>query len=102
MHAPTTTDWVHLKRTLRYLKGMLTHDITLNCHPNRILSVYTNADSVGDATERRSTSSYVTYLGPNIISWSSKKHGILFVDGGRVPCFHHNLFRSTLAHVGSP
>ncbi|CAN1136868.1 Retrovirus-related Pol polyprotein from transposon RE1 [Linum perenne] len=29
MHAPSMTDWVHLKRVLRYLKGTLTHGITL-------------------------------------------------------------------------
>ncbi|CAN1323102.1 Retrovirus-related Pol polyprotein from transposon RE2 [Linum perenne] len=73
MHSPSTTDWVNLKRVLRYLKGTTTHGITLTRHNSHILSVYTDADWAGDTTDRRSTSAYVTYLGPNIISWSSKK-----------------------------
>ncbi|CAN1322455.1 Retrovirus-related Pol polyprotein from transposon RE2 [Linum perenne] len=73
MHSPTTGDWVQLKRVLRYLKGTTTHGITLQSHPLHTLSIFTDADWAGDTTDRRSTSAYVTYLGPNIISWSSRK-----------------------------
>ncbi|CAN1261943.1 Uncharacterized mitochondrial protein AtMg00810, partial [Linum perenne] len=73
MHAPTVTDWVLLKRVLGYLKGTPTHGISLTRHPSHSLTVYTDADWAGDSVDRRSTSAYVTYLGPNIISWSSKK-----------------------------
>ncbi|CAN1321975.1 Retrovirus-related Pol polyprotein from transposon RE1 [Linum perenne] len=73
MHAPSMTDWVHLKRVLRYLKGTLTHGITFRGHPMHTLSVYTDADWAGDEADRRSTSAYATYLGPNLISWTSRK-----------------------------
>ncbi|CAN1822050.1 Retrovirus-related Pol polyprotein from transposon RE2, partial [Linum perenne] len=52
MHSPTMTNWMQLKRVLRYLK---------------------DADWAGDNKDRRSTSAYVAYLGSNIISWSSRK-----------------------------
>ncbi|CAN1314677.1 Retrovirus-related Pol polyprotein from transposon RE2 [Linum perenne] len=73
MHSPTITDWVLLKRVLRYLKGTSTHGISLSRHSSHSLMVYTDADWAGDSMDRRSTSGYATYLGPNIISWSSKK-----------------------------
>ncbi|CAN1340551.1 Retrovirus-related Pol polyprotein from transposon RE2 [Linum perenne] len=73
MHSPTDGDWVQLKRVLLYLKGTPTHGITLHQSPIHNLSVFTDADWAGDASDRRSTSAYVTYLGPNIISWSSRK-----------------------------
>ncbi|CAN1334404.1 Retrovirus-related Pol polyprotein from transposon RE2 [Linum perenne] len=73
MHSPTLTDWTQLKRVLRYLKGTMTQGITLHRHPSHSLTVYSDADWAGDTTDRRSTGAYVTYLGPNIISWSSRK-----------------------------
>ncbi|CAN1324954.1 Uncharacterized mitochondrial protein AtMg00810 [Linum perenne] len=72
-HSPTMSDWTHLKRVLRYLKGTASHGITLHRHSSHSLTVYTDADWAGDTDDRRSTSAYVTYLGPNIISWSSRK-----------------------------
>ncbi|CAN1283134.1 Retrovirus-related Pol polyprotein from transposon RE2 [Linum perenne] len=73
MHSPSVSDWTQLKRVLRYLKGTPTHGITLYRHSSHHLSVFTDADWAGDTVDRRSTSAYVTYLGPNIISWSSRK-----------------------------
>lgn len=40
------------------------------------LRVYTDADRTGDPDERQSVSRYV-YIGPNFISWSSRKQIIV-------------------------
>lgn len=37
------------------------------------LSAYSDADWAGDHLNRRSTTSYCVYLGPNLVSWSAKK-----------------------------
>ncbi|CAN1330795.1 Retrovirus-related Pol polyprotein from transposon RE2 [Linum perenne] len=73
MHSPTMTNWMQLKRVLRYLKGTTTHGIYLKQNTAHTLSIYTDADWAGDNKDRRSTSAYVAYLGSNIISWSSRK-----------------------------
>lgn len=37
------------------------------------LTAYTDADWSGDHSDRRSTTGFCVYLGPNLISWSAKK-----------------------------
>jgi hypothetical protein len=41
--------------------------------PTTAVSIYTDADWVGYVDDRQSTSGFAVYVGPNLVSWSSKK-----------------------------
>ncbi|CAH9089865.1 unnamed protein product [Cuscuta europaea] len=74
MHAPRTTHLFVDKRIFRYLQG--THDHGLWLHQsNRPTCVvaYSNADWAGCPNSSRSTTGFGVFLGPNLVSWKSKK-----------------------------
>ncbi|KAB2629117.1 hypothetical protein D8674_033912 [Pyrus ussuriensis x Pyrus communis] len=67
---PCTTPAV--KRILRYLKGTLDSGLWFT-KGQQVLTAWTDADWAGCPVDRRSTSGYCVFLGPNLISWSAKK-----------------------------
>jgi hypothetical protein len=72
MHQPSTVHFVTAKRILRYLKGTLDKGILFQ--PSLLaLTAFTDTDWDGDASDRRSTSGIVVFLGNNPITWLSKK-----------------------------
>ncbi|BFG40530.1 hypothetical protein CerSpe_268040 [Prunus speciosa] len=72
MHAPRSTHWLAVKRILRYVKFSYDHGLAYK--PGGLhLSAFSDADYAGDPDSRHSTGGYCVYLGPNLISWSSKK-----------------------------
>ncbi|KAM3297166.1 hypothetical protein ACQJBY_039175 [Aegilops geniculata] len=70
---PTQVHWEAVKRILRYIKGTL--DTGLRIRKSRFtgVSIFTDADWAGCVDDRRSTSGFAVFVGPNLISWSSKK-----------------------------
>ncbi|KAM3215020.1 hypothetical protein ACQJBY_067149 [Aegilops geniculata] len=70
---PTQVHWEAVKRILRYIKGTL--DMGLRIRKSRFtgVSIFTDADWAGCVDDRRSTSGFAVFVGPNLISWSSKK-----------------------------
>ncbi|CAL9012449.1 unnamed protein product [Prunus brigantina] len=72
MTAPTDLHWLLVKRILRYLQGTLDHGLKFSTGPWQ-LHACSDADWVGDVNTRRSTTGFVVFLGPNPISWQSKK-----------------------------
>ncbi|XP_028109674.1 uncharacterized protein LOC114308301 [Camellia sinensis] len=72
MHYPLTSHFTSVKRLLRYLKGTLSYGIHFTSGP-LLLNAYSDSDWAGNILDRRSTTGYCIYLGPNLISWSAKK-----------------------------
>ncbi|KAM1137228.1 hypothetical protein ACFX2B_034855 [Malus domestica] len=73
MHALKLAHWKAVKRILCYLKATHTHGLLYKPR-NATLSAFSDADYAGNPDTRHSTSGYCIYLGPNLVSWSSKKH----------------------------
>uniref|UniRef100_A0A2N9IS10 Reverse transcriptase Ty1/copia-type domain-containing protein n=1 Tax=Fagus sylvatica TaxID=28930 RepID=A0A2N9IS10_FAGSY len=73
MHQPTTSHWTAVKCILRYLKHTPDHGLYYQPGPLH-LEAYSDADYAGNPDDRHSTGGYCIYLGPNLVSWSAKKH----------------------------
>jgi hypothetical protein len=73
MHAPHDSHWTTVKQILRYIRGTLDLGLTLHASPATDIVAYSDADWTGCPDTRRSTSGYCVYLGPSLISWSSKR-----------------------------
>nr|XP_020181823.1 uncharacterized mitochondrial protein AtMg00810-like [Aegilops tauschii subsp. strangulata] len=70
MHAPRDVHWAVVKRILRYVCGSMDLGATLHASA---LTAYSDADWAGCPDTRRSSSGYCVFLGPSLISWSSKR-----------------------------
>nr|XP_045087553.1 uncharacterized mitochondrial protein AtMg00810-like [Aegilops tauschii subsp. strangulata] len=73
MHAPRDSHWTLLKRILRYIRGTMTLGLTVTASTSLEMMAYSDADWAGCPDTRRSTSGYCVYLGPSLVSWSSKR-----------------------------
>nr|GEZ47357.1 ribonuclease H-like domain-containing protein [Tanacetum cinerariifolium] len=73
MHDPREPHFAALKRILRYVQGTLELDLHLYASATTSLVGYTDTDSVGCPSTRRSTSCYCVFLDDNLLSWSAKR-----------------------------
>lgn len=64
--------WSAVKRIMRYLQGTLDYKLCLG-GKDVALRGYCDADWAGDASERRSTTGYVFFVGVGAISWNCKR-----------------------------
>ncbi|KAL6180592.1 hypothetical protein ACLB2K_047253 [Fragaria x ananassa] len=64
-------------RILRYLKSALGKGLVFRKHGHLSTSGYTDADWVGNITDRRSTSGYFIFVGGNLVTWRSKKQNVV-------------------------
>ena len=74
---PKETHLKAVKRIFRYLKN--TSDLALwyPCGSNFDLIGYADADYAGFLIDRKSTSGMATFLGPYLVSWSTKKQHLV-------------------------
>ncbi|XP_051202123.1 uncharacterized mitochondrial protein AtMg00810-like [Lolium perenne] len=70
---PSEIHWEAVKRILRYVKGTLDTRLKFRKSSAMGISIFTDADWAGDVDDRRSTGGYAIFVGPNLVSWSSKK-----------------------------
>ncbi|XP_043714634.1 uncharacterized mitochondrial protein AtMg00810-like [Telopea speciosissima] len=73
MHAPMEDHWQLVKRILHYLSSTWSHRILIKRSPVHSLQAFSDADWAGDTADRKSIGGFATYLGPNLISWTSRK-----------------------------
>ena len=70
-------------RILRYLKGAPRKGIMFTKSADlQSIKVYTNVDWAGAVDGRRSTSSYFTFVGGNLVTWNRKKQHVVSHSSG--------------------
>nr|KYP63465.1 hypothetical protein KK1_018041 [Cajanus cajan] len=80
MSNPLEQHWSIIKRIFRYLKGTVFLGLHLQPAPsNAPLSIqaYCDVDWASNPNDRRSTSTVSIFVGPNLISWRSKKQTVI-------------------------
>jgi hypothetical protein len=70
---PTDTHWQAVKHILRYIQGTIGCGLHLQHSTDLPIQAFCDADWAGCPDDRRSTAGFAVFLGPNIVSWSSKK-----------------------------
>ncbi|XP_019168356.1 PREDICTED: uncharacterized protein LOC109164057 [Ipomoea nil] len=73
IHKPTKDHWAALKRVLRYIHGTQNLGLRLTTTSSPVVHVFSDFDWAGCSLDRKSTTGYAVFLGPNLVSWVSRK-----------------------------
>ncbi|CAJ2653166.1 unnamed protein product [Trifolium pratense] len=77
MHSSFEEHLEAVYRILRYLKANPGKGLFFKKTNERNVSIFTDADWAGSVTDRRSTSGYCTCVWGNLVTWRSKKQGVV-------------------------
>lgn len=77
MQKPREMQWGAAMRVVRYLKGTAGQGILLSSQVDTSLTVYCDADWSACPVMRRSLSAYVALVGNSLVSWKTKKQGVV-------------------------
>jgi len=76
MHAPTSIHWTAAKRVFHYLKGTIDSSLSYTKGPLTLTS-FCDSDWAVNPDDRRSTTGFGIFFGPNLISWSAEKQHVV-------------------------
>jgi hypothetical protein len=77
MHCPSEKHMDAVIRILRYLKSSPRKRIMFTKNNHLKIDGYTDADWAGNIWDRKSTSSYFTFVRGNLVTWKSKKQKVV-------------------------
>ena len=77
MHCPNEEHMYAVIRILRYLKSSLKKGLMFSKNNHLNVDGYTDADWVGNISDRKSTSRYFTFVKGNLVTWRSKKQKVV-------------------------
>ena len=84
MDAPRSVHYAIVLQILRYVKGTLYHGLHYSFWSSLELYAYSNADWIGDPTDRYSIIGFCFLLGTYLVSWHSKKQEVVSHSSTRV------------------
>ena len=70
-------NWAVVQHILCYLKGVPGRGIQYSNHGHNRVECFTDSDWAGSKEDRRFTSGYCVFVGGNLVSWKSKKQGVV-------------------------
>ena len=71
-------------KILRYLKLTPGRRLFFKKNNCKTVEIFTDADWAGSVTDRRSTSSYHTFVWVNLVTWRSKKQSVVSRSSAKV------------------
>ncbi|KAM1687291.1 hypothetical protein ACFX2K_035286 [Malus domestica] len=77
MHSHTLVHWEIVKRILRYLKSSVGRGIIMKNNGLNHILAYIDADWAGNALDRKSSTSFCTFVRGNLVTWKSKKQTVI-------------------------
>lgn len=77
MHSPYEEHLEAVYRILRYLKSNPGKGLYFKKTNDRDVSIFTDADWAGSVIDRKSTTGYCAYVWGNLVTWRSKKQGVV-------------------------
>ncbi|XP_038887082.1 uncharacterized mitochondrial protein AtMg00810-like [Benincasa hispida] len=77
MQAPCERHMKIVTRILRYLKSTPRKGLMFRKNDRRCIEAYTDSDWAGSATDRKLTSGHCTFVWGNLVTWRSKKQGVV-------------------------
>ncbi|KAA0062437.1 putative mitochondrial protein [Cucumis melo var. makuwa] len=77
MQAPYEEHMEAVKRILRYLKTTLDKGLMFRKTNKKTIEAYTDSDWAGSIVDRKSTSSYCTFVWGNLVTWRSNKQNVV-------------------------
>jgi len=80
MSNPLEAHWTVVKRILRYLKGTISYGLHIQpASTSKSLSItaFCDVDWASNVDDRKFTYGSIIFLGPNLISWWSRKQRVI-------------------------
>lgn len=77
MHHPLDSYWKASRRVLRYLQGTTASSLHLEASSQLNLKAFSDVDWASCLDDRKSTSGFCIFMGPNLVSWSAKKQHVV-------------------------